>query len=147
MVEDAAEATATAAAIMLACWGWLFVITVDLTILDIAAIAYAAYTEDQVTNIQTQDVVTTKLSHWYKKGDVPADTSISRIAIQALAQSCDSVNDMMSNLTSIAFVFQNSTTKLAALEYSYSITTNNQANQEKYYTKMKEALTTYIWCR
>lgn len=94
MVEDAAEATATAAAIMLACWGWLFVITVDLTILDIAAIAYAAYTGDQVTkaensvalkianmgsaamsdsafespelkaNIQTQDVVTTKLSHW-----------------------------------------------------------------------------------
>lgn len=173
VAEDAAEATATAAAIMLACWGWLFVITVDLTILDIAAIAIAAYTEDQVTKaensvalkianmgsaamsdsafespelkayIQTQDDVTTKLSHWYKKGDVPTDTSIPRIAIQALAHSCDSVNDMMSNLTSIAFVFQNSTTKLAALEYSYSITTNNQADQEKYYTKMKEALTTY----
>lgn len=173
MVEDAAEATATAAAIMLACWEWLFVITVDLTILDIAAMAIAAYTEDQVTKaensvalkianmgsaamsdsafespelkayIQTQDDVTTKLSHWYKKGDVPTDTSIPRIAIQALAQTCDSVNDMMSNLTSIAFVFQNSTTKLAALEYSYSITTNNQADQEKYYSKMKEALTTY----
>jgi hypothetical protein len=52
VAEDAAEATATAAAIMLACWGWLFVITVDLTILDIAAIAIAAYTEDQVTKAE-----------------------------------------------------------------------------------------------